>query len=78
MTRAEKVRARSEGASLLAGVLRRLLAVHHIIHGTSLRVDAEITDLTDEEFDAVWDVLDTIDANPLLRATQNAEESSSS
>jgi hypothetical protein len=48
----------------LAAVLRRLFANgHYSLSGRRLRVHAEVTDLSDEEFDAVYDLMDEVDGD---------------
>jgi hypothetical protein len=63
--------------ALLAGVFRRLLAAgYYSITGRRIEVSGVVADLTSEEFDVLWEVMDEVDAtgSDLFSITQPSSE----
>ena len=51
----------------LAAIFRRLLFEHHSLAGMSLTINATVELIGDDEFDLIWDELDALDPDPMLR-----------
>lgn len=79
----QELREQLEAERGLADVFRRVLAQSHSLSGMSLMISGQTVEITEQEFDLVWNALDEIDgedytvrlSNPASTLTEAARGS---